>query len=186
MSVKSSIRILRTIEFDPDLKIGKIGPGTARFFALKKFIQENELDIPQPTQEFCIRGWNNLSAPGTPGYKAPQSTWSKHNPTDYDANVILTLKWVAMAANLEIDHSTPWSKSGSCHWSNIRLIPKAINRFMSNDATLTNSEVNEFIGCMSPNIREKGNIPHWFQLTENNGLSFLKTLKFEYFLPQSV
>jgi hypothetical protein len=186
MSVKSSITIQKTITFDPNMKLGLAGPGTKNFFNLQNFRDAEGLDIPQPTQQFAIRGWGNLSAPGTPGYKAPQGTWKLHNPTERDGFIILTLKWVAMCLDLETDHSTPWSKEGSCHWSNIRVIPKSINRMMSNDATLTNEDINILIQGMTPDIRAKLNIPEWFSLPNQNGLEFLKTLKFEYFQTQSL
>ena len=186
MSVKSTLKVQREIDYDPNMKVGKAGPGKKNFFNLQKFIQENELDIPQPTQQFAIRALNNLSAPGTPNYRAPHSTWKLHNPSENDAVIILTLKWVAMCLNLEIDHELPWSKGGLCHWSNIRVIPKSINRAMSNDATLTNRQINTMVTGMDPTIREVLNIPEWFTLTDSNGMDFLRSLKFEYFLTQSV
>ena len=158
MSVKSTLVIQRKIDFDPEMRVGQAGPGTKNFFNLQRFIEENELDIPQPTQQFAIRAWGNLSAPGTPGYKAPQGTWKLHNPSENDGLIILTLKWVAMCLNLETDHEQPWSKGGLCHWSNIRVIPKSINRMMSNDATLTNRQINTMIKGMDPTIR--GSVEH--------------------------
>ena len=182
MSVKSTLRIARTIEFNEQLRLTpKGGTGSKLFHELDFFRKSLHLDIPQPTQQFCIRGMGNLPKPGHASANSSQGEWSRDNPHHADKMLILTLKWVAMCLDLELDHATPWSETQNSNWTNIRVIPKSINRLMSNDATLSNEEINTLIAGLSPEMRRKLNIPEWFYLPNENGVIWLQGLKYEYF-----
>jgi len=117
------------------------------------FIEDYQVILPGgPTREFIARTWRNRS-----GRNRPAKLWTDANKGD-DRFRLYIIFWVAHLLRYEVDHITPQSKGGSYHHSNLRIVPKSVNRMMS-DNGWSNDELNAVIADIGPTARVALGIP---------------------------
>ena len=76
------------------------------------------------------------------------SLWNNANKGE-DRYMLYIIFFVATILDMEVDHHNPHSNGGSYHVSNLRLLPKFLNRGMG-DSAPSNEDINEFLEGMSP------------------------------------
>ena len=152
---------------------GSSGTGAEVFESLRRFILQNKLEIPFPSQPFCCNPVGGRSHMGS-------------SNSGEDKTMLYLMCWLARYFGWEIDHAVPKSKEGGHHITNLRLLPACVNKSMTNHGDLTNAQINADIQHYVKNYTEeqcsKRGLYEWFQLPEDNDtMTFFKSLKWEHF-----
>lgn len=92
----------------------------------------------------------------------PTSLWNNANKGE-DRYMLYIIFYVATILDLEVDHHDPHSNGGSYHVSNLRLLPKFLNRGMGNKA-FSNERLNQFIANQLPEDLDLMGIPAGFKV----------------------
>jgi hypothetical protein len=133
-------------------------PKTTYADKINSFIEEKKLRVPRVTQKFVTRSISRLSN----GQNRPSSNWTRDNKEEKEQVLLRTLSWVGKLRGWHIDHINPISKGGSYNVSNLRLLPPALNRILS-DLGWSHEKLNDFVKHLGPRWRKELNIPEDFE-----------------------
>jgi hypothetical protein len=91
----------------------------------------------------------------------PPKYWNRANTRQEDRLLLSLGAYYRKIHNLSLDHIKPVTDGGSFHVSNIRLLPTSINHMIGPNGW-TDKEVNEFLTCLTPEMRAKLGVPKGF------------------------
>ena len=124
------------------------------------YIQKRNPHIPATSTFFA---GSQAIARMSNGQGRPSYLWHDANSSVKDQTVLRTLSWVGFLLGWHVDHIKPVVKGGSYHVSNVRLLPPALNSFISGSGNWPHDKLNALIEHLGPEWGAELGIPEGFK-----------------------